>query len=127
MSGTEILVVLGAIGAIVWVNWYFFFAGTGSATAAVGAGGAQEVAIRVEGGYDPARFVVQRGKPVRVVFDRQETSSCSEEVVFPDFGIRKFLPAFSKTAVEFTPERAGTYEFTCGMSMLRGKVVVEEE
>jgi plastocyanin domain-containing protein len=127
MSGIEIVVVLGAIGAIVWVNWYFFFAGAGSATAAVGAGGTQEVAIRVEGGYDPARFVVQRGKPVRVVFDRQETSSCSEEVVFPDFGIRKFLPAFSKTVVEFTPERAGTYEFTCGMSMLRGKVVVEEE
>lgn len=26
--------------------------------------------------------------------------------------------------VEFTPERPGEYEFTCGMGMLRGKVVV---
>lgn len=25
MTGTEILVVLGAIGAIAWVNWYFLF------------------------------------------------------------------------------------------------------
>lgn len=24
MSGTEILVVLGAVAGIVWVNWYFF-------------------------------------------------------------------------------------------------------
>ena len=30
-------------------------------------------------------------------------------------------------AVEFTPERAGTYEFTCGMSMLRGRLTVVDE
>lgn len=27
MSGTEWLVVLGGIGAIGWVNWYFFVGG----------------------------------------------------------------------------------------------------
>ena len=26
--------------------------------------------------------------------------------------------------VEFTPDQAGEYEFTCGMGMLRGKLVV---
>ena len=62
---------------------------------------------------------------MRLTFDRQETSGCSEEVVLGDFGIRKFLPAHQQTAVEFTPEKTGTYEFTCGMSMLRGKIVVE--
>jgi plastocyanin domain-containing protein len=62
---------------------------------------------------------------VRLVFDRQETSGCSEEVVFPDFGIRKFLPAHRQTTIEITPERAGSYEFTCGMSMLRGRLTVE--
>ena len=68
---------------------------------------------------------VKQGIPLRLVFDRQETSGCSEEVVFPDFGVRKFLPAHRKTVVELKPERAGTYEFTCGMSMLRGRLVVE--
>jgi plastocyanin domain-containing protein len=63
---------------------------------------------------------------VRLVFDRQETSSCSEEVVIPDFGIRRFLPAHQKTAVEIDPREAGTFEFTCGMGMLRGKLIVEE-
>jgi hypothetical protein len=57
---------------------------------------------------------------VRLVFDRQETSGCSEEVVFGDFGIRRYLPAHQQTVVEVTPPAPGTYEFTCGMGMLRG-------
>jgi plastocyanin domain-containing protein len=69
---------------------------------------------------------VKAGAPVRLVFDRQETSGCSEEVVIPEFGIRRFLPAHDRTPVEFTPERPGSYEFTCGMGMLRGRITVDE-
>jgi Cu+-exporting ATPase len=46
--------------------------------------------------------------------------------VFGDFGISQPLPAFATTPVEFTPKQAGTYEFTCGMNMLRGRLVVED-
>lgn len=126
MTGAEWMVVLGGIASIIWVNWYFFFAGRSSTEVAVGASGVQEVTVKVEGGYDPSSVRVRRGVPVRLIFDRRETSGCSEEVVLPDFGIRKFLPAFRKTPVEFTPDRAGTYDFTCGMSMLRGRLTVEE-
>ncbi|HEX8319674.1 cupredoxin domain-containing protein [Longimicrobium sp.] len=125
MNATEWMVVVGGLAAIVWVNWYFFLAGRTTAEAAVGAAGVQQVTITVQGGYQPAHVKVKQGAPVRLVFDRQETSGCSEEVVFPDFGIRKFLPAHKQTTVEITPERAGSYEFTCGMSMLRGKLTVE--
>jgi plastocyanin domain-containing protein len=62
---------------------------------------------------------------VRLVFDRRETSGCSEEVVFADFGIRRFLPAYQQTPVEVTPPTPGTYEFTCGMGMLRGRLIAE--
>jgi plastocyanin domain-containing protein len=123
MSGADVLVVLAGIAAIGWVNWYFLVAGRRASTAAVGAGGVQEVRIRVAGGYDPAHVRVRRG-PVRLVFDRQETAGCSEEVVLPDLGIRRYLPAHEETVIEFTPERAGRYEFTCGMSMLRGSITV---
>ena len=128
MSAAEVLVVLGAAAAIAWVNWYFFVAGRSAAAAAVASasGGRQEVTIQVEGGYAPAHVKVKRGTPVRLVFDRRETSSCSEEVVIPDFGIRRFLPAHEKTAVELVPEKPGTYEFTCGMGMLRGRLTVED-
>lgn len=123
MTPQDWIVVLAGAAAIVWVNWYFFLARRPAATAKE-AGGVQEVTIAVQGGYDPAEVKVRQGSPVRLVFDRRETSSCSEEVVIPDFGIRRFLPAFQKTAVELTPEKPGTYEFTCGMSMLRGRLVV---
>ena len=125
MSTTDWLVVLGGLAAIAWVNWYFFLAGRTVAHAAAGLGGVQEVTIAVRGGYEPAHVRVKAGAPVRLVFDRQETSGCSEEVVLPEFGIRRFLPPYQKTAVEFTPERAGSFDFTCGMSMLRGRLTVE--
>jgi plastocyanin domain-containing protein len=125
MSPSDWIVILLGIAAIAWVNWYFFLARRPAATATVGAGGTQEVTITVQAGYAPAEVKVKRGAPVRLVFDRQETSGCSEEVVIPDFGIRKFLPAFQKTAIELTPEKAGVFDFTCGMSMLHGKLIVE--
>lgn len=123
MTPQDWIVVLAGAAAIAWVNWYFFLARRSAATATQ-TGGVQEVTIAVQGGYDPAEVKVRKGSPVRLVFDRRETSSCSEEVVIPDFGIRRFLPAFQKTAIELTPEKPGTYEFTCGMSMLRGRLVV---
>lgn len=126
MSATDWLVVAGGLAAIAWVNWYFFLAGRTVATAAVSAGGMQEVTIGVHGGYEPSQVRVKAGTPVRLVFDRQETSSCSEEIVIPEFGIRRFLPAFAKTAVEITPRQPGNYEFTCGMGMLHGRLIVEE-
>ena len=127
MSADELVVIVAGLAAIAWINWYFFVAERRTVIAVGAADGRQEVTITVRGGYDPAVVRVRRGAPVRLVFDRQETSGCSEEIVFPDFGIRKYLPAQEKTAVEFTPNTAGTYEFTCGMSMLRGTLTVEEK
>ena len=138
MSGMEWIVVLAAAGAIGWVNWYFFVAGQGPAAVAVtapagagagaGAGspGPAQVTIVVDGGYVPNTVRVRAGAPVRLLFDRRDRSSCSEEVVFPDFGVRRFLPTGAQTAVEITPPRAGRYEFMCGMSMLRGTLIAED-
>ena len=126
LSPADWLVIAGALATILWVNWYFFLADRGAAVAAAGAGGAQEVAVTVRGGYSPATIRVRAGRPVRLTFDRQETSSCSEEVVIPDFAIRRFLPAHQRTVIELTPDKPGTYEFTCGMGMLRGKLVAEQ-
>ncbi|MBW3629315.1 MAG: cupredoxin domain-containing protein [Gemmatimonadetes bacterium] len=126
MRMDEWVVLAAGIAGVGWVNWYFFVARAGTVNAASAAGGVQEVTIRVRGGYDPARVTARKGVPLRLVFDRRETSSCSEEIVFPAFGIRRYLPAHESTAVELKPEEAGSYEFTCGMGMLRGKLIVEE-
>jgi plastocyanin domain-containing protein len=125
MTSTDWLAVTGGAAAIAWINWYFFLAERRTVRATAGAGGVQEVRIAVHGGYEPAAVRVERGRPVRLVFDRQETSSCSEEIVIGDFGVRKFLPPFQKTVIELTPATPGRFDFQCGMGMLHGTLVVE--
>ncbi|MGZ8378852.1 MAG: cupredoxin domain-containing protein [Gemmatirosa sp.] len=129
MSPIDWLVLGGGAAGIAWVNWYFFLAERAASVAAPtgggGEAGAQAATIVVRGGYAPAVVRVRAGRPVRLTFDRQETAGCSEEVVFGDFGVRRYLPAHARTVVEVTPPAPGTYEFTCGMGMLRGKLVAE--
>ncbi|HEY7529618.1 MAG TPA: cupredoxin domain-containing protein [Gemmatimonadota bacterium] len=126
MDAAEIAVVAGAAAGIAFVLWYFF-GERERATATAGAGGVQEIRVTVRGGYSPDVIVVRQGRPVRLDFYRDETASCSERVVFGDFGVARDLPAFRTTPVEFTPDRPGEFTFTCGMGMMRGKLVVEPE
>jgi len=109
---------------IVLVNWYFFFSRRKATKVEVKKKGLQEVKVVVKGGYDPDVIVVKKGIPVRLDFYRDETADCSDTIVFGDFNIRTPLPAFKTTPVEFTPEKEGEYVFTCGMGMLRGKLIV---
>jgi plastocyanin domain-containing protein len=81
--------------------------------------------ITVDGGYSPAVVRGKVGTPLRLIFDRVDDSSCSEEIVMPDFGVRRFLPSGEQTPIEITPTAPGRYQFTCGMGMLRGAVVVD--
>jgi len=78
-------------------------------------------------GCDPDTVIAPRGRPLRLLFDRREESPCSDEIVFPDFGIRRRLPAHATTEIVITPGRAGEYPFSCGMNMLHGKIVVVDE
>ncbi len=124
MDTSEILVLVGGVVLIALTLWYFFGERT-KAEARAGASGVQEVNITVKGGYSPDTVVVKQGVPVRINFRREETSSCSEQVVFGDFGIARDLPAYQTTPVEFTPDKSGEFTFTCGMNMLRGKLIVQ--
>lgn len=128
MTPAQIAVTVSGAAAIVWVLWYFLYSRGSAVAAAVaqGRGGeVQDVRITVKGGYTPDTIVVQAGKPVRLRFYRDETADCSERVVFERFGIDQMLPPFQTTTVEFTPTEAGEYAFRCGMSMLKGLLVVE--
>ena len=125
MTLPEILVLLAGLATIAWVNWYFFVAPRAAAEARSGAGGVQEARIVVAGGYSPATIRVRRDQPIRLIFDRRETSSCSEEIVIPDFGVRRFLPAHQQTTVDLPASGPGIHDFMCGMSMLHGRLIVE--
>jgi plastocyanin domain-containing protein len=126
MDSASIGVIIGGVAAIVFVIWYFF-GPRKTVSAAVNERGAQEINVTVKGGYSPDVIVVRKGAPVRLNFYRDETASCSEKVIFGDFGIARDLPPFKTTSIELTPEKEGEFTFTCGMNMLRGKLIVESD
>ncbi len=125
MTAVQLLVTVGGIALIAWIAWYFWFSSKAGTRAVVAAGGVQEMNVVVKGGYTPDVIVVKAGKPVRLNFKREETSACSEMVLFPDFNKSANLPTGDVVPVEFTPTKPGEYGFSCQMGMLRGKLVVE--
>ncbi len=124
MSLDQLLVTIGGVLLSVAVAWYFWFSERKGVKLSA-AGGVQEVLITVQGGYSPDVIVVEAGKPVRLSFHRKETASCSEQVLFPDFGKQATLTPFKTVSLEFTPEKPGEYGFQCGMGMLRGTMIVQ--
>lgn len=124
MDLTQILVLAVGVLLIGAILWYFFGAREAVRTGVTDAG-VQEIRVTVKGGYSPDVIVVKQGTPVRLAFYRDETASCSELVLFRDFDIARDLPAFKTTVVEFTPDKSGEFTFTCGMNMMRGKLIVE--
>jgi plastocyanin domain-containing protein len=125
MSVDQILVTLAGLAAIAGIAWFFWGPRPVGIRAALTPSGRQEATIVVKGTYTPDTIVVEHGKPVHLTFLRQETAACSEEVLFPDFALRAQLPEGQLVPIDFTPEQPGAYEFTCGMGMLRGTLVVE--
>jgi plastocyanin domain-containing protein len=125
MSAVQVIVSVTGAGVITLISWFFWAPRSEGVKAAMTSSGFQEALILVKGAYTPDVIKVEHGKPVRLSFRREETAACSEKVLLPDFGRQAELPEGETIPVEFTPEQPGEYEFTCGMGMLRGKLVVE--
>ena len=116
-------IAIGALLLIALVNWFFLGARRKPvAVAAATPGGVVDVTVRIEGGYTPSTIEVPAGSRVRMTLDRREDNPCSDEIVIPDFGIRRAVAAHATTTVEFTAS-AGRHEFSCGMGMLHGAIV----
>ena len=122
---TKVLVTLGGMGAIAFIVWFFWLWKKEGVRAPLTSSGYQEALILVKGGYTPDVIVVERGKPVRLNFRREETAACSEMVIFSDFDKSVQLPTGETVSVELMPAQPGEYEFACQMGMFRGKLIVE--
>jgi len=120
---TEVLVTTAGVLLIGLLAW-FFFAPRRAVRASV-RGGIQEIEVTVRGGYTPAVIRAREGVSLRVTFDRREGGECTSQVVFPDFRVRRSLPAFARTTVDLVPDRSGEFGFACGMNMVHGTLVVE--
>jgi len=125
MALGKLLVTLGGLGAIAFIVWFFWLWRKEGVQAALTSSGYQEALILVKGGYTPDVIVVERGRPVRLHFRREETAACSEVVVFSDFNKSARLPTGETVAIELLPDKPGDYEFACQMGMIRGRLIVE--
>lgn len=116
----KLLVTAGGLALLVAIYWFFL----GKRDRAVAAN--RLVKVKVSGGYEPNTIIVQLGQPLTIEFLRTDPSDCLEEVVFPEFKIRKTLPLNQAVRLTITPPSVGEYEFVCGMGMNRGKLIVKE-
>lgn len=119
----KMIVTVGGLGLIGLELWWFLLSKPKFRQAKT-QGDIQEITVTVDGGYEPSQIVVRANQKVRLNFDRKDASSCLEEVRFHDFGIAQTLPLNRVTPIEFTPQKPGRYEFTCGMNMFRGVIEV---
>ena len=77
------------------------------------------------GGYSPNLVRIDAGKPVRLPFDRQESSDCSARVVFPDLRTSASLAAFGTATLDLDIPEPGECSWACGMNMLHGTLIAE--
>ena len=111
----KILVTTTGIALIAAIYWFFF----GKKEEAM-----EATNILVDGGYKPNAIKIKNNQPTTLTFIRKDPNPCLEEIVFPEFKIKKFLPVGAEVPITITPTKAGTYGFHCGMNMFHGRIEV---
>ncbi len=89
-----------------------------------GANGAVEISVTSDG-WVPATIHVKQGQKVKLVVTRKTDKTCATEIVIKDAGINQKLPLNQPVVVEFTPKKAGTLRYACGMDMIAGQLIVD--
>ena len=86
--------------------------------------GAQVVELTLKNfNYYPNIINLKKGVPAKIVVDTNKVRGCLASIVIPDFGVRKFVKA-SDNIISFTPNKKGTFSFSCSMGMGFGKIIV---
>lgn len=79
----------------------------------------------------PGRYpniTVQAGVPVRWIIDAPAGSinGCNYKMIIKEYGV-EYAFEQGENVIEFTPEKAGTYGYTCWMGMIRGNIFVVDQ
>ena len=86
---------------------------------------ADAIVVRVsKTGYEPSEIKLEKGKPVKLAFQRIDAENCGSKVVFKSLNITKDLPVGKTVIVEFTPTESGEIGFACEMGMYKGILVI---
>ena len=86
----------------------------------------QKFTVKItERGFEPVFLKLRRGVQARITFLRTTDQTCATEIVLRDFGIKRDLPLNQPVVVTLTPNKKGEFDFTCGMNMMRGELIVQ--
>lgn len=118
MTSDKIIVILVGFLGVAFTYWFFLMKKEKEVEVS------DSVDIKVSGGYSPEVISIPAGKTTKLNFIRTDPTDCLEEVVLGDFKIKRHLPLNQKVTVEITPEKKGEYQYSCGMNMYHGKIVV---
>ncbi len=87
----------------------------------------QEINMEVTAsGYEPNKFVLKKGVPVKWNINVKELTGCNKEILVPSYKLDIKLKEGLNT-VEFTPNEEGVVSWSCWMGMLRGAFVVKSD
>lgn len=75
-------------------------------------------------GYEPSQISVKKGEKVTLAFTRTDSQNCAGTVLFPQLNISRQLGDGETILIELTPNEAGEINFSCGMGMFKGTVIV---
>lgn len=113
----KLIVNIFGVGIIGIIYWYFF--GKKEDTIET----SNHWNIIVDGGYRPGTIRIFKNKPTTITFARKDPNSCLEEIVFPDYKIKKYLPLNKEVTVTL-PAPHKQSGFHCGMNMFHGRIEV---
>jgi plastocyanin domain-containing protein len=114
----KIVVSSAGVFIIAGIYWFFF----GKKDKAAEAHGS--VTVIVEGGYKPKNIKIPKDQTTTLIFIRKDTNACLEELIFPDFKIKKYLPMHKPITITLSPKKPGRFNFHCGMNMFHGTIEV---
>ncbi len=120
MSLDKVLVIIFGTGLIGFIYWFFL----GKKEDETNNENNDENLVVVEGGYKPSVIFVEKNKPKTITFIRRDPNSCLEEIVFPDYKIKKYLPLSKEVKITLNPPHIEG-DFHCGMNMFFGKVKIK--
>ena len=73
--------------------------------------------------YAPDVINARVGVPLRIRADLKRITGCYRSFRVPELGVSGYFSPDHAT-IEFTPQKAGTFVFTCSMGMGRGTLIV---
>lgn len=131
------------MGVIVFIIGFFYFSNflslynininplansiAGQGSVATTQNGVQTINMRVvASGYTPNSFTVKKGIPVKWNITGENTFGCQAYFIVPSLGIQKVIEQGDTAGnrIEFTPDKTGIINFSCGMGMYRGQITV---